>query len=69
MLYLFKGLSTIPGRQNTRVNFFIFIIPTPPPTLTMVIVGGFREEIALVVALKKDVDFTRQRRTRDGREQ
>lgn len=69
MLYLFKGLSTIPGRQNTRVHFFIFIVPTPPCTLTAVIVGGFREEVALVMALKKGVDFTRQRRTRDGREQ
>lgn len=51
MLYLFKGLNTI--RQNTRVYFFIFIVPTPPCTLTAVIVGGFREEVALVVALKR----------------
>lgn len=54
---------SVPSRQNNGVHVINFVIPAPPPPLTAVIMGGFREELAIAVALKKGLDFTRQRRT------
>ena len=69
MLYSYEGLSTVPGHQNRRVHFIIFINLPPPAPITAIIEGGPREEgCSRGSSLREGCGFHWQSRTRDGGE-
>lgn len=65
MLYPCEVLSTVPGHQNRRVHFIIFINLSPPP-ITAIIVGGPRGEgCSRGSSLREGSGFHWQSRTQD----